>query len=52
MTPDDPKLQALDAEVTTEWKRQRAHKLAKQAANDWTVGLIEPAVNKIVEAVI
>ena len=50
MTPEDPKLQALDAEVTTEWKRQRAHKLAKQAANDWTVGLIEPAVNKIVEA--
>ena len=50
MTPDDPKLQALDAEVSLEWKRQRAHKLAKQAANDWTVGLIEPAVNKIVEA--
>ena len=50
MTPDDPKFQALDAEVSSEWKRQRAHKLAKQATNDWTVGLLEPAVNKIVEA--
>lgn len=50
MTPDDPKLQALDAEVSSEWKRQRAHKLAKQAANDWTVGLIEPALHKIIEA--
>ena len=50
IAPDDPKLQALDAEVSSEWKRQRAHKLAKQATNDWSVGLIEPAVNKIVEA--
>ena len=50
IAPDDPKLQALDTEVSSEWKRQRAHKLAKQATNDWSVGLIEPAVNKIVEA--
>ena len=26
IAPDDPKLQALDAEVSSEWKRQRAHK--------------------------
>ncbi len=50
MTPNDEKLLALDAEVSSEWKRSRAHKLAKEAEKDWGIGLIEPAVHKIVEA--